>query len=132
MNEVLLETRQLPNGTTLHLVDASRPQTADRWIVVLEARIDIPVDTHSLPPQHGEVPTVEKLRQALGPRVTYVKRKERVFVPNEDKERLLTAFRDEFCRNALPYLSLPSFPVRYILKQYQDIEKRRAWAHPTT
>jgi hypothetical protein len=130
MNETPLETRQLPNGTTLHLVDVSRPQTADRWIVALEARIDISIDTRSLPPQYCDSPTFETVRQALGARVTYVKRTERVFVPAEDKEHLLSMFRDEFCRNVLPYLSLPTFPARYILKQYKDIEKRRAWAPP--
>ena len=130
MNDTPLETRQLPNGTTLHLVDVSRPQSADRWIVALEARIDISVDTHSLPQQYCDGPTFETVRQALGPRVTYVKRTERVFVPAEDKERLLSSFQDEFCRNALPYLSLTTFPARYILKQYKDIEKRRAWTPP--
>jgi hypothetical protein len=130
MNDTPFETRQLPNGTTLHLVDVSRPQTADRWIVALEARIDIAVDTHSLPPQFCDGPTFESVRQSLGPRLTYVKRTERVFVPAEDKERLLAVFQDEFCRNALPYLSLPTFPARYILKQYQDIQKRRAWVPP--
>ena len=130
MNETTLETRQLPNGTTLYLVDVSRPQTADRWIVALEARINISVDIHSLPRQDCDGPSFETVRQALGPRVTYVKRTERVFVPVEDKERLLSSFQDEFCRNALPYLSLPTFPARYILKQYKDIEKRRAWAAP--
>jgi hypothetical protein len=128
MNASPLETRQLPNGTTLHLVDVSRPQSADRWIVALEARIDIAVDAHNLPPQYCDGPTFETVRQALGPRVTYIKRIERVFVPAEDKERLLSAFRDAFCRNALPYLSLPTFPARFMLKQYQDIAKRRAWA----
>ena len=128
MNETPLETRPLPNGTTLHLVDVSRPQTADRWIVALEARIDIPVDAHRLSGQHGEGPALEAARQVLGPCVTYVSRKERVFVPVEDKETLLKTFQDEFCRNTLPYLALPTFPARFILKQYQEIQKRRSWA----
>ena len=129
MNETPLETR--PNGTTLHLVDVSRPQTADRWIVALEARIEIPVDAHRFSPQPGEDPGLEAVRQALGPCVTYVSRKERVFVPVEDKETLLKTFQDEFCRNILPYLARPAFPARFILKQYQEIEKRRSWLSNT-
>ena len=130
MNATPLESRHLPNGTTLHLVDASRPQTADRWIVALEARIDIAVDAHHLPAQPGEGPTLEAVQRVLGPQVTYVSRMERVFVPAEDKERLLETFQDEFCRNTVPYLSLPAFPARFILKQYRDIQQRRAWATP--
>ena len=128
MNDTPLETRLLPNGMTLQLVNVSRPQTADRWIVALEARIDIPVDAPSLSALDGDGPALETLRQVLGSRVTYVSRKERVFVPIEDKERLLTTFQDEFCRNTLPYLALPAFPARFILKQYQEFQRRRSWA----
>lgn len=128
MNDTPLETRQLPNGMTLQLVNVSRPQTADRWIVALEVRIDIPVDAHSLSALDGDGPPLEALRQALGSRVTYVSRKERVFVPTEDKAPLLQTFQDEFCRNTLPYLALPAFPARFILKQYQAIQKQRSWA----
>jgi hypothetical protein len=128
MNDTPLETRQLPNGMTLQLVNLSRPQTADRWIVALEARIDIPVDTHSLSALDGDRPALETLRRVLGPCVTYVSRKQRVFVPSEDKAQLLQTFQDEFCRNTLPYLALPAFPARFILKQYQAIRKQRSWA----
>ena len=38
MTPTLLETRNLDNGTTLHLYDASRRQAADRWIVTMEIR----------------------------------------------------------------------------------------------
>lgn len=127
MNDTPLETRHLSNGTTLHLVDASRPQTADRWIVALEARIDIAVDARHLPAQPGEGPTLAAVQRVLGAQVTYVSRMERVFVPVEDKERLLATFQDEFCRNTLPYLSRPAFPARFIIKQYEEIRQRRSW-----
>jgi len=130
MNDTLMESRPLPNGTTLHLVDASRPQTADRWIVALEARIDIAIDAHLWPSEQASGPTPEAVRRLLGPRVTYVSRKERVFVPVEEKEQLLAAFKEEFCRHSLPYLSLPAFPARFILKQYREIQKRQSWRPP--
>jgi len=126
MNGTLLETRQLGNGTTLHLVDASRPQAADRWIVVLEARIDIPVSAHLLPPEQADGLSPAAVQAVLGSAVTYVSRKERVFVPTAEKEALLATFQDEFCRNALPYLALPAFPARFILRQYKEIQKRRS------
>ena len=127
MNDTLMESRPLPNGTTLHLVDASRAQTADRCIVVLEARIDIAIDANLWPSEQPGGPTLEAVHQVLGPRVTYVSRKERVFVPVAEKEQQLAAFREEFCRHSLPYLSLPAFPVRFVLKQYREIQKRQSW-----
>jgi hypothetical protein len=126
MNGTLLETRQLGNGTTLHLVDASRPQAADRWIVVLEARIDIPVSAQLLPPELADGLSPAAVQAVLGSGVTYVSRKERVFVPTAEMEALLAIFQDEFCRNALPYLALPAFPARFILRQYKEIQKRRS------
>jgi hypothetical protein len=128
MNDTPLEARRLSNGTTLHLVDASRPQTADRWIVVLEARMDIAVEAPNLPAPSDGGPTPEAVQQALGPQVTYVTRMERVFVPVEEKERLLETFLDEFCRNTVPYLSHPAFPGRFILKRYRETVQRRSWA----
>jgi len=122
-----MESRPLPNGTTLHLVDASRPQTPDRWIVVLEARIDIFIDARLWPSEQPGGPTLEALHRMLGPRVTYVSRKERVFVPVGEKEQLLEVFKEEFRRHSLPYLSLPAFPVRFVLKQYREIQKRQSW-----
>ena len=77
MNDNLLETRQLSNGTTLHLYDASRRQGADRWIVVMEARLEIPVDDHCLPPGQRDGLSLETICKALGPRVVYISRKAR-------------------------------------------------------
>jgi hypothetical protein len=127
MNDNLLETRQLSNGTTLNLYDASRRQGADRWIVVMEAHLEIPVDDRCLPQGRRDGLTLETIRETLGHQVVYVSRKERVFVPDEDKAALLTAFQAEFCRNAVPYLLHPAFPPRFILKQYREHQKKKAW-----
>lgn len=127
MNDNVLEARQLSNGTTLTLYDASRRQSADRWIVVMEARLEIPVDDSCFPPERADGLSLETVRQALGPRVVFVSRRERVFVSDEDKAGLLTALQDEFHRNAVPYLLHPVFATRVISKQYQAYKKKRAW-----
>ena len=127
MTETLLETHPLANGTTLRLYDVSRRQGADRWIVVLEARLEIPVTHAVLAPDPMNAVSLETLRQVLGSPVVYISRKERVFVDGDDKNRLLQAFRDDYHKTALPYLAHPAFPARYILKQYQETCRRRAW-----
>jgi len=126
MNDLLLETRQLSNGTTLNLYDASRRQGADRWIVVMEARLEIPVDKTFFLPERADGLTLETVRKALGPNVFYVSRQERIFVPDDDKAGLLTALQAEFCSNAVPYLLHPAFPTRFIIKQYLENHKKRA------
>jgi len=127
MNDNLLETRQLSNGTTLNLYDASRRQGADRWIVVMEAQLDIPVDETCLPPEGMEGLSLERIRESLGPRVVFLSRRERVFVPDDEKEGLLSILREEFCSHAVPYLANPIFPIRFILKQYRACLKTKAW-----
>lgn len=126
MNDLLLETHQLSNGTTLNLYDVSRRQGADRWIVVMEARLEIPVDKTFFLPERVDGLSLETVRKALGPSVFYVSRQERIFVPDEDKAGLLNALQAEFCNNAVPYLLHPAFPTRFIIKQYLEHHKKRA------
>jgi hypothetical protein len=123
---MLLETRPLANGTTLCLYDASRRQAADRWRVVLEARLEIPLDD-ALALQDPDGASLASFRQVLGSPVLYIHRKERVFVPDQDKDRLLEALRSDFYQTALPYLARPAFPVRFVRKQYQDALRKTAW-----
>jgi hypothetical protein len=126
MNDNPMETRQLSNGTTLKLYDASRRQGADRWIVAMEARLDIPVNEDCLSPDSKDGLTLASVRDALGPRVVFLSRRERVFVPDDEKDDILTLLREEFCANAVPYLSRPAFPSRFIIKQYQEVLQKKA------
>jgi hypothetical protein len=127
MNDNLMETRQLSNGTTLKLYDVSRRQGADRWIVAMEARLDIPVTEDAFPPEPMNGLTLASVRDALGPRVVFLSRRARIFVPDDEKEDVLTILRDEFFANAVPYLSRPVFPARFIIKQYREVQQKKAW-----
>jgi len=126
MNDNLLETRHLSNGTTLNLYDVSRRQGADRWIVTMEARLDIPVIEDALPPEPMNGLPLASVRDVLGPRVVFLSRRERVFVPDDEKDDILTLLRDEFCANAVPYLANPIFPARFIIKQYREVQQKKA------
>ncbi len=127
MSDSILETRTLANGATLTLCDASRRQAADRWIVVLEARVRIPTRGDCLPADLMGDLSLETVRNLLGETVTYTSRMERVFVSNEDKQNLINRFKDAFIRNTVPYLSTPAFPVRFIQKQIRDVRQQQAW-----
>ena len=131
MKEKLLEKRPLANGTTLELVDASRRQAADRWVVVLEARVAIPVVADGLVTDQMSGLSLEAVHEALGSCITFVHRKERVFVPEEDKDALVDRFQNEIVANTLPYLSHPAFPARYIFKAYQEYQNQAARRPPS-
>ena len=125
MNDNLMETRHLSNGTTLNLYDVSRRQGADRWIVTMEARLDIPVAEDALPPEPMNGLPLASVRDVLGPRVVFLSRRERVFVPDDEKDDILTLLREEFCANAVPYLANPVFPARFIIKQYREVQQKK-------
>lgn len=127
MSDPILETRTLANGTTLTLCDASRRQAADRWIVVLEARVHIPTQADCLPADLMGDLSLETVRSLLGETAIYTSRMERVFVPDEDKPKLLSRFQDDFNRHTAPYLATPAFPVRFVRKQCHEVQQRRAW-----
>lgn len=126
MDKTLLDSRALTNDMILYLYDASRRQTADRWIVVMEAHLEIPVDERALASGPADLPDLVAVREIVGARVAYVSRRERVFVADGDKDRLLQTLREAFIRASLPYLSHPAFPGRFIAKQYREVLKQRA------
>lgn len=126
MDKTLLDSRALTNDMTLNLYDASRRQTADRWIVVMEAHLDIPVDERALASGPADLPDLEAVREIVGAQVAYVSRRERVFVADGEKDRLLQTLREAFIRATLPYLSHPAFPGRFIANQYREALKQRA------
>ena len=66
MQPELIETLVLENGLNLQILDASVKMTADRWRVVIMARIDIPVDTTSFSEDTEQDLPLEQIRLALG------------------------------------------------------------------
>ncbi len=112
------KTIQLDNGLTLTLHDRSRRIAADRWHLLLVARVEIPLADAAL----GEA--AEAVRSALGDRVVYEQRRERNFISEELKAPVF----DELCRSFLasgrPYLSHPEFAGRFALQKYREDRKR--------
>ncbi len=124
---ILLETMALENGLQLHLYDHSRPVAADRWLLRLSARIDIPVDPVYLEHLGGESISPVEMRAVLGDRVIYERKMERNFVSETDREAIQSEFRRSLTENILKYLSRPEFPGKFILKTYRDACQRRRW-----
>jgi len=127
MAEKLLETRKLTNGTTLSLYDASRRQAADRWIVVLEARVAISLDANRFPSKGIDGLSLATVSKVLGSEVVYINRQKRIFVPDEEQEDLIRLLRENFYRTTEPYISRPTFPLRYIVQQYRQQLQQPSW-----
>ena len=48
-------------------------------------------------------------------------------IDEREKDDLLNDLMDSFIKRTLHYLSLPDFPGKYILKEFQAYRKRKTW-----
>ena len=127
MKQTLIKTIELSNGLKLDFYDTSRKLAGDRWYVGLIARIDIPLIDSLLTNQHLSHYSVEEIRNTLGESVRFQQKRERHYIDEREKDDLLNDLMDSFIKRTLNYLSLPDFPGKYILKEFQTYRKRKTW-----
>jgi hypothetical protein len=127
MEQTLIKSIKLSNGLKLDFYDISRKLAGDRWYVGLIARIDIPLIDSLLTNQHLSQYSVEEIRNMLGESVRFQQKRERHYIDEREKDDLLNDLMDSFIKRTLNYLSLPDFPGKYILKEFQTYQKRKTW-----
>jgi len=122
--EKLFSRHPLANGLTLEFWDLSRSILGDRWQVVLEARIVIPVSAANLPP---DLPVEEgEIRRALGPEIVFSQRDERTFIPAGELLETLTEMETRLLTLAAAYFGHPEFAGRLIRKRYAEYRQRQS------
>lgn len=126
MEPKLIETIALNNGLKLELWDVSRQVAADRWQVVLKARIDIPVSDHWFSDTVRLPGPLADMRSALGDRVWFEYQNMRNFVDVGEKEAAMNQMKASLVDNALHYYSHPDFAARWLVKQYREYQARRS------
>ena len=127
MKQTLIKTIELSNGLKLDFYDLSRKLAGDRWYVGMIAQIDIQLIDSLLTNQHLSHYSVEEIRNTLGESVRFQQKRERHYIDEQEKDDLLNDLMDSFIKRTLNYLSLPDFPGKYILKEFQTYRKRKTW-----
>ena len=127
MEQKLIKTIELRNGLKLDFYDISRKLAGDRWYVGLIAQIDIPLIDSLLTNQHLSHFSIEEIRTALGESVCFQQKRERHYIDEREKDELVNSLMDSFIKRTLNYLSLPDFPGKYVLKEFQAYRKRKTW-----
>ena len=117
MAETLVDSIALKNQLTLKLFDASRQIAQDRWLVVLLAKIEVPVD-----PSYAAIDEIDwkDLTAVLGSNVVFEQKRERNFVANEAKDAVFLSLRDNFKETLMNYFAHPDFAKRLILSRYRE------------
>jgi len=123
MNSARLMGRQaLQNGLTLELWDHSRPIAGDRWYVLLEARIAVPVRIDTLPPELK--PQAAQVMAALGDEIIFSQKDERNFIAASEAPTLLQEMQARVLALAPGYFGHADFAARFIRRKYAEQQKR--------
>jgi hypothetical protein len=124
--EKLFSSHPLANGLTLEFWDLSRPMLGDRWQVILEARLVIPVNADTLPADL--VAAESEIRRGLGPEIVFTQRDERTFIANGELSETLKEMEARLLTLAPTYFGHPEFAGRLIRKRYAEYLQKRSWA----
>jgi len=127
MEQTLIKSIELSNSLKLYFYDISRKLAGDRWYVGVNARIDIPLIDSLITNQHLSHFNIEEIRNALGESFRFQQKRERHYIDEREKDDLLNDLMESFIKRTLNYLSLPDFPGKYILKEFQAYLKRQTW-----
>jgi hypothetical protein len=114
----------LPNSLTLELWDLSGPVAGERWFVVIEARIRIPVSKENLPPEL--LNQTGALQAALGQEIVFSQKDERFFIEKDKVPDIISDMEKRFLNLAQAYFGQVQFPGRYIRKKYAEYQARQA------
>lgn len=123
--EQLKSCLTLPNGLTLELWDCSRPVAGDRWQVVFEARINIPI-SENLPKSSGP-PLIDQIKTALGPEVHFCQQKVRNFIAADQVQEVFEGLQARFLESTQAYLGHRDFPGKFILKKFSDYQAQQRY-----
>ncbi|MEX1314912.1 MAG: hypothetical protein AB1Z38_12085, partial [Desulfotignum sp.] len=111
---------ELENRQTLEIFDLSRKISADAYVVIMQATMEIKVDPDLFDEGLLSGLTIDEIRGTLGEKVIYEYRLERNFILNHEKDQMLASLVDTFLKNMGQYIAHPRFASKLVLKQFKD------------
>jgi hypothetical protein len=126
MNSAKLMSRHLlNNGLTLEFWDYSRPLAGDRWFVLLEVRIAMPIRLDTLPPElRGQA---DQVKETLGDEIVFSQKNERNFIAATEAPKILKDMQASFLDMAPRYFGHPDFAPRFIRGKFAAKQELQRW-----
>ena len=126
MNENIVKTIELENSHELVIHDLSRKIAADAWVVIMVARIRIPIARDLFKTKNFTDPELDHILETLGDHIVYEYRVDRNMIMDQDKEKTFQNLVETFLANTGQYVAKPQFPEKLVLKEYRErVEKQR-------
>ena len=124
-SERLVSRHPLNNSLTMEFWDYSRPIAGDRWFVLLEVRIAIPIRPDTLPPEL--VGQADQVREALGDEIIFSHKDERNFIAATEASKILKDMQDRFLAKAPGYFGHPDFAAGFIRGKFAEKQELQRW-----
>lgn len=116
---------ELENNHCLEIFDDSRKIGADAYVVIMTAKMEIPVVQELFTIEHIAKDTFDDILETLGSPIVYQYKVERNMIMDHEKDEIFEGLVDTFLDNTGQYVAKPSFPEKLVLKEYRErIEKR--------
>lgn len=120
MTDTIIKETRLENKQTIVISDQSRKISADAWVVIMRASMEIKITPDLFTHEPLTNVTYEQIRETLGEKVIYEYRLERNFIMDHEKVAVLDTLKDTFMKNMGQYISNPRFAPKLVLKEYRN------------
>lgn len=130
---LFVEERTFANGITVKLFDKSRKISGDRWAIkiVCELRMAIPVNANTWCAESGEE-LFQKFYEKMAGVIRYSIIKERNFVDDKERDKVIKALVLQFDETVNTYLNNLTFPKKLLVKEYEEFKLGYREPVPTT
>jgi hypothetical protein len=129
-DKTIIKMLDLENNLCVKIYDGSKKLIGDRYQVIMDIEIEIPITHSVLENDHQLLSDIKNLKSLLGDKVMFKKTRDKIFVDEKEKDNLLNTMIDSFVKDIIPYLSRPDFPVKFINKKYQEKLKKQNRMRP--
>ncbi|MBW2035341.1 MAG: hypothetical protein JRI94_17490 [Deltaproteobacteria bacterium] len=130
MSEKLFGTIKLENNLDLEIWDLSRVIAGDRWLVSMEARLNVPIEIEHLETLPDKEKVLAILKETFGEGISYRYNHENFFVDKNQKREVFQENLERLKENVLLYLSRPDFAKKLVLSKYRELKTKKPHLFP--
>ena len=121
------KTIALENGHSLVITDLSRRIAADAQVVIMEARMEIPITQNLFQTEAVSPEKLAHIQAVLGDHIAYAYKVERNMIMDPDKEKVFEDLVKTFLDNTGQYVQKPQFPEKLVLKEYRERTQKKGY-----
>jgi len=111
---------ELENNQTLVISDMSRKISVDAYVVIMKVTMGIKIEKKLFSDNTISDFKFNDMIATLGDTATYEYKIERNFIMADEKEKVFETLVKTFLDNLGQYVAKPTFPGKFVLKEYKD------------